>query len=101
MYQEEHHRCLMIHRKRSSWHRHKQATIKPFMSSTGSTTLSFVPTWHVWWVTTISGEIWWTLSPSGGVLRFKSHDERKMNTLNTRRRWARGEGETDWDVIGG
>ena len=43
----------------------------------------------------------WTLSPSGGVLRFKSHDKRKMNTPNTGRRWARGEKETDWDVVGG
>ncbi|MBV8940085.1 MAG: hypothetical protein JO089_09655 [Alphaproteobacteria bacterium] len=43
----------------------------------------------------------WTLSPSGGVLRFKSHDRRKTNTPNTGRRWARGERETDWDVIGG
>jgi len=42
----------------------------------------------------------WTLSPSGGVLRFKSHDKRKMNTPNTRRRWVRGERETDWDVVG-
>jgi AAA domain len=43
----------------------------------------------------------WTLSPSGGVLRFKSHDIRKTNTPNAGRRWARGEGETDWDVVGG
>ena len=43
----------------------------------------------------------WTLSPSGGVLRFKSHDIRKTNTPNTGRRWARGEGETDWNVVGG
>ncbi len=43
----------------------------------------------------------WSLSPSGGVLRFKSHDKRKMNTPNTGRRWARGEGETDWDVVSG
>lgn len=40
----------------------------------------------------------WTLSPSGGVLRFKSHDKRKTNTPNTGRRWARG--EPDWDVVG-
>src|SRR5438067_2656988 len=39
----------------------------------------------------------WTLSPSGGVLRFKSHDKRKMNTPNAGRRWARGERETDWN----
>jgi len=43
----------------------------------------------------------WTLSPGGGVLRFKSHPRRKTNTPNTGRRWARGKGETDWDVIGG
>ena len=41
----------------------------------------------------------WTLSPSGGVLRFKSHKKRKTNTPNTGRRWARGEKETDWDVV--
>ena len=43
----------------------------------------------------------WTLSPRGGVLRFKSHDKRKMDTPNTGRRWARGERETDWDLVGG
>src|SRR6266571_9183857 len=43
----------------------------------------------------------WTLSPSGGVLHFKSHDKRKTNTPNTGRRWVRGERETDWDVVGG
>ena len=43
----------------------------------------------------------WTLSPSGGVLRFKSHPKRKTNTPNTGQRWARGESETDWDVVGG
>jgi uncharacterized protein len=32
----------------------------------------------------------WTLSPHGGVLRFKSHDNRKTDTPNTGRRWARG-----------
>ncbi len=42
----------------------------------------------------------WTLSPRGGVLRFKSHDKRKTDTPNTGRRWARGERETDWDVVG-
>jgi len=42
----------------------------------------------------------WTLSPRGGVLRFKSHDKRKKDTPNTGQRWARGEGETDWDVVG-
>jgi hypothetical protein len=43
----------------------------------------------------------WTLSPSSGVLRFKSHPKRKTNTPNTGRRWARGKGETDWGVVGG
>ena len=43
----------------------------------------------------------WTLSPRGGVVRFKSHDKRKTNTPVTSRRWARGEGKTDWDVVGG
>lgn len=43
----------------------------------------------------------WTLSPSGGALHFKSHDKRKMNKPNTGQRWARGEGETDWNVVGG
>jgi hypothetical protein len=43
----------------------------------------------------------WTLSPSGGVLRFKSHKKRKTTTPVTSRRWARGERETDWDVVGG
>lgn len=41
----------------------------------------------------------WTLSPHGGILRFKSHDKRKMNTPNTGQRWARGERETDWGVV--
>jgi hypothetical protein len=43
----------------------------------------------------------WTLSPSGGVLRFKSHPKRKTNTPNTGWRWVRGKGETDWDVLEG
>jgi hypothetical protein len=43
----------------------------------------------------------WTLSPSGGVLHFKAHDKHKMNTPNTGRRWVRGEGETDWNMVGG
>jgi hypothetical protein len=43
----------------------------------------------------------WALSPSGGVLRFKSHDKRKTNTPNNGRRWAKGERETDWDMVGG
>jgi hypothetical protein len=41
----------------------------------------------------------WTLSPRGGVLRFKSHDKRKTNTPNTGKRWARM--ASDWDVVGG
>ncbi|GHO87535.1 hypothetical protein KSZ_55410 [Dictyobacter formicarum] len=41
----------------------------------------------------------WTLSPRGGVLRFKSHDKRKTNTPNTGRRWAMG--KTTWEVVGG
>ncbi len=41
----------------------------------------------------------WTLSPSSGVLRFKSHDKRKMNTPNTGRRWVKR--ETAWEVAGG
>ncbi len=41
----------------------------------------------------------WTLSPRGGVLRFKSHDKRKMNTPNTGRRWAKI--DSDWDLVGG
>jgi hypothetical protein len=41
----------------------------------------------------------WTLSPRGGVLRFKSHDKRKTTTPNTGQRWARR--GTDWDVVGG
>ena len=43
----------------------------------------------------------WTLSPGGGVLRFKAHPRRKTNTPNTGRRWTRGKDETDWDVVGG
>ncbi|HLZ61121.1 MAG TPA: ATP-binding protein, partial [Ktedonosporobacter sp.] len=43
----------------------------------------------------------WTLAPRGGVLRFKSHDKRKTDTPHAERRWARGEGETDWDVVEG
>jgi hypothetical protein len=41
----------------------------------------------------------WTLSPSGGVLRFKSHDKRKTNAPVTGVRWAMR--ETIWKVIGG
>jgi hypothetical protein len=43
----------------------------------------------------------WTLSPGGGVLRFKAHPRRKTNTPATSRRWVRGKDETDWDVVGG
>jgi hypothetical protein len=43
----------------------------------------------------------WSLSPGGGVLRFKAHPKRKTNTPATSRRWARGKDETDWDVVGG
>jgi hypothetical protein len=43
----------------------------------------------------------WTLSPSGGILRFKAHPRRKTNTSNAGRRWVRQEKETDWDVVGG
>jgi hypothetical protein len=41
----------------------------------------------------------WTLSPSGGVLRFKSHDKRKTTTSHTAERWAMR--ETIWKVVGG
>jgi AAA domain-containing protein len=40
-----------------------------------------------------------TLSPRKGVLRFPSHDKRKISTPNTEQRWAKG--KTDWDVVGG
>ena len=43
----------------------------------------------------------WSLSPGGGVLRFKAHPKRKTNTPATSRRWVRGKDETDWDVVGG
>jgi len=41
----------------------------------------------------------WTLSPSGGVVRFKSHDKRKTTTSHTAERWAMR--ETIWKVVGG
>jgi hypothetical protein len=41
----------------------------------------------------------WTLSPRGGVVRFKSHDKRKTTTSNTAERWAMR--ETIWKVVGG
>lgn len=40
-----------------------------------------------------------TLSPSKGVLRFKPHEKRKVNTPNTEKRWAKI--DADWDVVGG
>jgi hypothetical protein len=40
-----------------------------------------------------------TLSPSKGVLRFKPHEKRKVNTPNTGKRWAKI--DSDWDVVGG
>jgi hypothetical protein len=40
-----------------------------------------------------------TLTPVKGVLRFKAHDKRKMNTPNTEKRWAKI--DSDWDVVGG
>jgi len=40
-----------------------------------------------------------TLSPSKGVLRFPSHNRRKVQTPVTGLRWAKG--KTDWDVVGG
>ncbi len=42
-----------------------------------------------------------SLSPNKGVLRFPSHDRRKMQTPVTSRRWAATKGKTDWDVVGG
>ncbi len=40
-----------------------------------------------------------SLSPSKGVLRFKPHDPRKVQTPVTGLRWA-AKGKTDWDVVG-
>ncbi len=40
-----------------------------------------------------------SLSPRNGVLRFPSHDQRKMRTPQTNQRWARG--KTTWEVVGG
>jgi hypothetical protein len=42
-----------------------------------------------------------SLSPNKGVLRFPSHDRRKMQTPVTSRRWVATKGKTDWDVVGG
>ena len=40
-----------------------------------------------------------SLSPHKGVLRFPSHDQRKIQTPVTSQRWAKE--KTDWDVVGG
>ena len=40
-----------------------------------------------------------SLSPRKGVLRFPSHDKRKIRTPNTDQRWVIG--ETAWEVVGG
>src|SRR5712692_815684 len=40
-----------------------------------------------------------SLSPHKGVLRFPSHDKRKISTPNTGQRWAMC--ETIWEVVGG
>jgi hypothetical protein len=41
-----------------------------------------------------------SLSPHKGVLRFPSHDRRKLQTPVTGVRWA-AKGTTDWGVVGG
>jgi hypothetical protein len=41
----------------------------------------------------------WTLSPHGGMPRFKAHDKRKTQTQTTSRRWVRI--ASVWDVVGG
>jgi len=41
-----------------------------------------------------------SLSPRKGVLRFPSHDRRKLQTTVTGVRWA-AKGKTDWGVVGG
>jgi len=41
-----------------------------------------------------------SLSPHKGVLRFPSHDRRKLQTAVTGVRWA-AQGNTDWGVVGG
>ena len=41
-----------------------------------------------------------SLSEHKGVLRFPSHDRRKMQTPVTSKRWA-ARGKTDWDVVEG
>ena len=40
-----------------------------------------------------------SLTPHKGVLRFPSHDKRKIQTPVTGVRWA-AKGKTDWDVVG-
>ncbi len=39
-----------------------------------------------------------SLTPHKGVLRFPSHDQRKIQTPNTMPRWVRG--QTGWDPVG-
>jgi hypothetical protein len=41
-----------------------------------------------------------SLSPVMGVLRFPSHDRRKIQTPVTGKRWS-SSGKTDWNVVGG
>jgi hypothetical protein len=41
-----------------------------------------------------------SLSEHKGVLRFPSHDRRKMQTKVTSKRWV-ARGKTDWDVVEG
>jgi hypothetical protein len=41
-----------------------------------------------------------TLSPIKGVLRFKSHEPRKLQTPVTGKRWSTSD-KTNWDVVGG
>jgi len=41
-----------------------------------------------------------SLSPVKGVLRFPSHDRRKLQTPVTSKRWS-ATGRTDWGVVGG
>ena len=45
-----------------------------------------------------SGRIW-TLSPRGGVVRFKSHDKRTTTTSTPAERWVMR--ETIWNIVGG
>jgi hypothetical protein len=41
----------------------------------------------------------WTLSPRGGVVRFRPHNKRTTTTSNSAERWAMR--ETLWKVVGG